>query len=79
MRPQEIVMTQGTYFPPEGTPRDSAPAETPRNSSPRTLRASRAPHYTVGTPEHSALVDAVRREFPEVFDPEANCGKADCS
>ncbi len=79
MRPQEISMTQRTYSFPEGKPRDAAPAETPHNSSPSTLRANGAPRYAVGTPEHAELVDGVRREFPEIFDSRANCSQADCS
>ena len=79
MRPQEIVMTQRTYFPPEGTPRDSAATEFPHNANPATLRTSGASGYAVGTPEHSALVDAVKHEFPEVFAPQANSGNAQCS
>jgi hypothetical protein len=79
MRPQEIAMTQRRYFSPKGAPRDSAPAETPHNSNPRTLRGNHVPQYAVGTPEHSALVDAVRREFPEIFDSQANRDKAERS
>ena len=72
MRTQEIAMNQRRYFSPKGAQRDSAPAQTPRNSSARTLRGNHAPQYAVGTPEHSALLDSVRREFPEIFDPGAN-------
>jgi hypothetical protein len=45
----------------------------------KTLRANGATRYTVGTPEHSALVDAVKREFPEIFDPSAARGSSDCA
>ena len=78
MRIQERVMTQQIYFPTGGAP-DSAPSETLRNSTPNTLRTNRVPQYAVGTPEHSALVDAVRREFPEVFDSGTNCREAERS
>jgi hypothetical protein len=44
-----------------------------------TLRANGASAYSIGTPEHSALVDAVRREFPEIFDSGPNCGTAESS
>jgi hypothetical protein len=72
-------MTQRTYFSPEGTPRDSAATEIPHNAGSMTLRVNGASGYAVGTPEHSALVDAVKREFPEVFAPQANSGNAQCS
>jgi|HubBroStandDraft_1064217.scaffolds.fasta_scaffold135511_2 hypothetical protein len=33
----------------------------------------------IGTPEHAALVAAIRREFPEVYDPGAVGETAECS
>jgi hypothetical protein len=33
----------------------------------------------IGTQEHAALVAAIRREFPEVYDLEAAGGNAKCS
>ena len=62
-------MTQRTFLPPKGTSRDSAATEFPHNAGPANSRTSGASGYAVGTPEHSALVDAVKREFPEVFAP----------
>jgi len=79
VRPQEIVVTQRRYIPPQGTPRDSVSSEAPHKSGSLTLRANGASAYSIGTPEHSALVDAVRREFPEIFDSGPNCGTAESS
>jgi hypothetical protein len=41
-------------------------------------RAHRAIALASGTPEQSALIAAIRREFPEVYDPGAEGGNADC-
>jgi hypothetical protein len=79
MRPQEGLMTQQTYMPPLGTPRDSTAAKPHHSPDLKTLRANCVARYAVGTPEHAALVDAVKREFPEIFDPSAACGSSDCA
>ncbi|MGO9339413.1 MAG: hypothetical protein ACLPY1_18095 [Terracidiphilus sp.] len=79
MRSQEIEMKQGTYMPSESTSHDSDPAETPHTAHASAPHANGASEYGIGTPEHAELVDAVRREFPEIFDPGANCGNAECS
>jgi hypothetical protein len=31
----------------------------------------------IGTPDHAALIGAIRREFPEVYDPKTPPSKAD--
>lgn len=36
-------------------------------------RARGASEIAIGTPEHAALVEAVRREFPEIYDLTAKC------
>ena len=79
MRIQEIEMTQRRYFSPQGAPRAAVPAETPGNSTPRIPRGNHAPRYAVGSPEHVALMDAVRREFPEIFEAGAACGSGEWS
>jgi hypothetical protein len=46
-------------------------------ASPDAAPAYRLIEPTLGTPEHAALVAAIRREFPEVYDPKTPACKAD--
>jgi hypothetical protein len=69
-------MTQRSSTPPGDTPYDSASSEGRGYEPLRGIKAGsaqsgaalprRAPEYIAGTPEHTALVAAVLREFPEI-------------
>ena len=62
-------MTQQSVNRPSDRPCETAATAVERHATARDVLARHVLERTIGTPEHAALVEALRHDFPEIFDP----------
>jgi hypothetical protein len=60
-------MKQLAGIQPVGSRLEAEPSDIGREGSLKVQRARSASKISIGTPEHAALVKAVKREFPEIY------------
>jgi hypothetical protein len=75
--PAGITMTPIPANPRNDTSSDSCLEETEQQMTAEEAPTRHVLEYAVGTPEHAALVEALKREFPEIYSPIPEFGNSD--
>jgi hypothetical protein len=75
--PEGITMTPRSANRRNDTSSDSCFEETEQQMTAEEARTRHALECTVGTPEHATLVEALKREFPEIYSLTSEFGNGD--